>query len=203
NSLRETGAIPEVPVFLDSPMAIHATEIFENHTDLWSKQARTEFTADDFFAFPGLRMTATREESRTINGVPPPKVIIAGSGMMHGGRILHHAKRYLSDPNSTLLIIGYQAGGTLGRTLLSGAKHVRIHGEQIFVRAQIKAIGAFSAHADQPRLLAWLKAIDHAPKQIALVHGELDQMRALSHLISQDLHAPVALPKIGESVEVR
>lgn len=202
NELRESGQLPEVPIFLDSPLAIHATRIFANHTDIWNAKDRTEHRHDDFFNFPGLLMTATREESRTINSVPAPKVIIAGSGMMHGGRILHHAKRYLGDPHSTLLIIGYQAAGTLGRALLSGSKHVRIHGEHVYVRARIQAIGAFSAHADQPRLLAWLKGIDHGPKQVALVHGELDQMETLERSIERELHLPVTIPKPGETIQV-
>ncbi len=202
NHLKESKMIPDIPVFLDSPLAIHATRIFENHPELWSEQARREFKADDFFNFPGLKMTATREESRAINGVAAPKIIIAGSGMMNGGRILHHAKRYLSDPNSQLLIIGYQANGTLGRRLLTGQKHVQIHGEQVFVRAKIKAIGAFSAHADQAQLLRWLKGMGQKPARIALVHGELDRMQGLASAIEHEFHIPVFEPRAGEKVTI-
>lgn len=202
NHLREAGQIPEIPIFLDSPMAIHATQIFERHPDLWSQAARTEFAKDDFFDFPGLRMTATREESRSINGVLGPKVIIAGSGMMNGGRILHHAKRYLPDPSTTLLFIGYQAAGTLGRALLGGAKRVRIHRENVFVEARTKAIGAFSAHADMPQLLHWLRGFSHPPKQIALVHGEVDRMRGLVSAIDRELHLSVTIPKHGETITI-
>lgn len=200
NHLKQEKLIPDVPVFLDSPLAIHATKIFEDHPELWSGQARREFKVDDFFNFPGFKMTATREESREINGVPAPKIIVAGSGMMNGGRILHHAKRYLSDPNSELLIIGYQAVGTLGRRLLSGQKHVSIHGDHVFVRARIRAIGAFSAHADQAQLLRWLKGFQEKPRRIALVHGEIDRMRGLARAIEDQLAIDVIEPTTGQKV---
>ncbi|MBI4175546.1 MBL fold metallo-hydrolase [Candidatus Berkelbacteria bacterium] len=202
NRLHRQGAIPDVPMFVDSPMAIHATHIFEQHPELWSREARKEFQVDDFFDFPGLKLTATREESRAINAVMPPKVIIAGSGMMHGGRILHHAKRYLTDPRSTLLIIGYQAAGTLGRRLLQGAKHIRIHGSPVFVRARVQAIGAFSAHADQEKLLQWLNGFDHQPHQVALVHGETDRMRGLQSAIEHHLRIPTLIPSSGQTLTI-
>lgn len=202
NHLHEEGQIPDVPIYLDSPLAIHATTIFARHPELWNHAAQKEFQRDNFFDFPGLHMTATREESRAINGVEAPKIIIAGSGMLHGGRILHHAKRYLGDPNSLLLIIGYQANGSLGRALLSGARRVHIHHEQIFVRARVKAIGAFSAHADQPHLLGWLRAIDHQPRLVALVHGEPDRMRGLATAITHDLHLETVIPKVGQILTV-
>lgn len=201
--LKKEKLISDVPVFLDSPLAIHATRIFENHPELWSPQARGEFKAEDFFNFPGLKMTATRDESRAINAVPAPKIIVAGSGMMNGGRILHHAKRYLSDPNSELLIIGYQANSTLGRRLLNGQKHVTIHGDRVFVRARVRAIGAFSAHADQPQLLRWIKGIGgQKPQRIALVHGEIDRMRGLARAVEDQLHIPVVAPQAGQRIEI-
>lgn len=202
HDLTENQAIPAVPVYLDSPLAIHATEIFSHNPDLMSQSAQHEWKAEDFLSFPSLHLTATREESREINGVPPPKVIIAGSGMMTGGRILHHAKRYLGDSNSLLLIIGYQAEGTIGRRLLSGAKRVRIHNEDIFVRARVRAIGAFSAHADQRQLLTWLKGIDRRPHEIALVHGELDRMRGLQAAITRELRIETVIPKLGQTITV-
>jgi metallo-beta-lactamase family protein len=122
--------------------------------------------------------------------------------MMNGGRILHHAKRYLSNPTTTLLFIGYQAQGTLGRALIGGAKRVRIHHENIFVAATIKAIGAFSAHADMPQLLSWLKGIGQLPQEVALVHGEPDRMQGLSTAIHRELHLPVSMPRHGETLTV-
>lgn len=200
NRLYNEKKVPQIPVYLDSPLAIHATNIFTHHTDLMSARAQNEWKIDDFLDFPNLHMTATRDESRSINGVLPPKVIIAGSGMMQGGRMLHHAKRYLSDPKSMLLIIGYQAHGTIGRRLLDGAKRVTIHGEEIFVRAKVQAIGAFSAHADQPHLLTWLRKIDHQPRAVALVHGEPDRMRGLADAIEHELHIPTLIPKRGQTL---
>src|SRR3989338_4252546 len=111
---------------------------------------------DRFLSFDNLFLTETMEESKKINHVPCPKMIIAGAGMMNGGRILHHAKRYLSDPNSMLVIVGYQAQGTVGRKLYEGAEYVTIHNEEVPVRATVRAVGAFSAHADQKKLLSWV-----------------------------------------------
>lgn len=202
NHLIEEKLIPEIPFYLDSPLAIHATKIFSEHTDLMSRGAQKEWSADNFLDFPGLHLTATREESRAINSVMPPKVIIAGSGMMQGGRILHHAKRYLSDKNSLLLIVGYQANGSIGRRLLTGAKHVTIHGDDVFVRANVRAIGAFSAHADQPRLLHWLKGFADRPSRVALVHGEEDRMTGLASAIDRELRIPALIPKLGETIAV-
>lgn len=202
DDLHGKGEIPTIPVFLDSPLAIHATRIFEQHQNLWNRDAQLEFKHDDFFDFPGLKLTATRDESRMINGVDAPKIIIAGSGMMHGGRILHHAKRYLGDRTSTLLFIGYQARGTLGRTLLDRARHVNIHGDKIFVRADIKAIGGFSAHADQPRLIDWLKRFETKPSRIALVHGELDQMEGLERAIEHELGIKTDIPTLNTTIDI-
>ncbi|MFH1142181.1 MAG: MBL fold metallo-hydrolase [Candidatus Uhrbacteria bacterium] len=163
-----------VPIFLDSPLSIKATAVYRHY------QNYLRFNADilqepdrDFFAFPNLRETLTREESMAINDIPGPKIIIAGSGMMHGGRIMHHLKRYLQSADNHLLIIGYQVEGTLGRRLFDGIKKVRIYGDDVQVQARVSAIGSFSAHGDQRQLTKWLQPEDKKiPKKIFLVHGD-------------------------------
>ena len=155
---------------------------------------------DAIFDFPDLHLTLTTAESKEINNVPPPKIIIAGSGMSQGGRILHHERRYLSDSKNTLLIIGYQAGDSLGRQILNGAKEVKIMGEEIRVQAKVKAIGGYSAHADQPALLNWVAPMRANLKEVFLVQGEEDQMTPLKQKIQDELAVSVKIPEAGEEV---
>ena len=157
---------------------------------------------DDFFKFPRLKLTETAEESKAINEVPPPKVIIAGSGMMTGGRILHHLRRYLSDPKSLLLIISYQASGTLGRKLFNGSRSVKIFGEVVPVRAKIKAIGAYSSHADQKRLYEFIAHIKKPIKKVFVVQGERKASLALAQVIKDDLAVLTSVPKFGQEVNL-
>ncbi len=161
HALMEAGKLEKIPVFLDSPLAIKMTDIYRKHSDYFTPEAlrRAPGEKHPLFEFPGLRKTLTTEESKSINDVSGAKVIIAGSGMSNGGRILHHEKRYLSDPKSTLLIVGYQANGSLGRQILDGATVVRILGDDVPVHARVKAIGGYSAHADQRQLIEWLRPL--------------------------------------------
>ncbi len=201
--LVDEGEVPAVPIFLDSPLAIKATRIFRKYPQFWNDQALRQWQLDDFFHFRGLNMTVSTQESKAINTLAGPKIIIAGSGMIHGGRIMHHLRRYLSDPKSTLLIIGYQAHGTLGRALFEGARHVKIFGARVEVRASVKAIGAYSAHADQPKLIRWLSAMKHPkPSQVFLAHGEPDKANALARAISSQLSLKARVPVMGESVSL-
>jgi metallo-beta-lactamase family protein len=180
--------LPRAPIFLDSPLAIKATRVYLKYPQYYDKEAFRLFKkGDELFRFPGLAMTETKEESKRINQTPGPKIIIAGAGMMNGGRILHHAMRYLSDDRSTLLIIGYQAQNTLGRKILTGESPVEIMGEKIPVRCRVKAIGALSAHGDQDKLLDWVGGGFSAPKQILLNHGEPTAAEALAKRLSDDL----------------
>jgi metallo-beta-lactamase family protein len=142
NELVQEGRLPKVNVYLDSPMAIRATRVIRSYPEYYDPVALKKVThGDDLFDFEGLHLCETREESKQINFVPPPKIIISGAGMMNGGRILHHLVRYLGNEKNTVLIIGYQAQGTLGRKLFSGEKTVEVLGERIQVRAAVKASG--------------------------------------------------------------
>ncbi len=200
NELAEHGRIPRVPIFLDSPLAIKATKIYREYSAYFSKEAQALIKeGDDLFRFPGLQLTERTEESKGINEVPGPKIIIAGAGMMQGGRILHHAKRYLSDSKSALLFIGYQAAGSLGRRILNGAPDVQIHGEIIQVRATIKAIGGYSAHADSDMLYDYVAHTVESVQKVFAVQGEPEASLYLAQRIRDNLGVQAAAPKYGES----
>ncbi len=195
--------LPSAPIFLDSPLAIDATKVYEKHPEYYDAEAeKLHLSGDDFLNFPQLRLTYTTEQSKAINQIPGQKTIIAGAGMMNGGRILHHAFRYLSDPASTLLIIGYQAQGTLGRRLYEGAKKVKVFGQEIKVNCTVKAIGALSAHADQKKLLDWVGSSPTPPKQVYCVHGEEHAATELAHRLRDKYSISALVPEEGETVEI-
>ncbi|MEK7086885.1 MAG: MBL fold metallo-hydrolase [Patescibacteria group bacterium] len=204
NELAENGRIPSAPIFIDSPLAIKLTTLYQKYSaepDYFNAAAIKQIRSGDaIFNFPGLKMTLTTEESKAINEVPPPKIIVAGAGMSNGGRILHHERRYLSDPKTTILFIGYQAVGSLGRRIMEGAKTVKIFGDEIPVRAKIKAIGGFSAHADQPQLLKWLEPMRGHLKKVFVIQGEEEQSLALAQKIKDELAIEAITPSIGETV---
>lgn len=203
NELVEHNRIPRIPIFIDSPLAIKMTEVYKKYPQFYNQEARYLISkGDDLFKFPGLKFTVTTEESKAINDIPPPKIVIAGSGMSQGGRILHHERRYLSDPASLFLVIGYQAAGSLGRRILEGANEVRIFGERVSVRARHKAIGGYSAHADQQGLREWVAAIPTLPKEIFVVQGEEAAALSLAQVIRDELAIKVAVPQLGESFEL-
>lgn len=195
--------LPRVPIFLDSPLAIKATKVYLKYPKYYDADASQLFkSGDELFQFPGLVMTETKEESKKINQTPGPKIIIAGAGMMNGGRILHHAMRYLSDARNTLLIVGYQSQNTLGRKILNGESPVEIMGERIPVRCHVKAIGALSAHGDQDKLLDWVGGGTSAPKQVLLTHGEPAAAEALAKRLVGDLGVKAMPASFGLEVDV-
>ena len=202
NSLVESGRIKRVPIFIDSPLAIKATAIYQKYSDYFNSEAAYLIkSGDDLFNFPGLQFSLTTESSKAINEIPPPKIVIGGSGMSEGGRILHHERRYLPDPKSTLLIIGYQTKNSLGRRLLDGAQEVKMFGEEIQVRAQVKAIGGYSAHADQAGLLKWVGHIKDV-KKVFVVQGEVGPASVLAGKIKNDLGVETEVPQTGQVYEL-
>jgi metallo-beta-lactamase family protein len=203
NSLVEQGRIPRVPIFIDSPLAIKLTAVYKKYVHYYDAMTRAAIAGGDaIFNFPGLHMTLTTEESKSINDVPPPKVIIAGSGMSNGGRILHHESRYLSDPNSLILFIGYQARGTLGRQILDGEKTVKIFGEEVVVNCKVKSVPGYSAHADQAQLVAWLYPLRRSIKKLFVTQGESGASEALAQKVRDELAMETAVPEKGESYEL-
>ena len=193
-----------IPIFLDSPMAIKTTELYRHYKNYLKFDAKQlEDAGHDFFSFPNLKETVATASSKAINDVPKPKVIIAGSGMMHGGRIMHHLIRYLPDPESCLLIVGYQAQGTLGRRLFDGVKKVRIYGQEVEVKAEVKAVGAFSAHADRRKLTEWLRPDnDIIPKKIILVHGDPDVQEEFAAHLRNALDTEILIPEFLDEIEL-
>ncbi|MBI4458344.1 MBL fold metallo-hydrolase [Candidatus Uhrbacteria bacterium] len=199
NFLVENGSVPQVPIFLDSPLAIKALQIYHQFPEYYDREAKALADAgDDFFKFPGLRVTKNPEESREILEVPPPKVIIAGSGMMHGGRIMHHLVDYLNNKRNTVLVVGYQSAGTLGRAIFEGAKKVHIDHQEILVRAQVEAIGAYSAHADRLKLAKWVTSGLSKPSKVYLNHGEPHAAEYLADAIRTHHDLDAVVPRYGE-----
>ncbi len=195
--------IPEMPVFVDSPLAIRITNVFEQHLKEYKEEIISLLSEHlNLFKFKKLTFTLTVEESKSINAVSPPKVIIAGSGMMNGGRILHHARRYLSDPSSTLLITGYQAAGSLGRRLLDGEKMVKIFGENILVEAKIGKINGLSAHADNPQLFSFVDSNRDYLKRVFVVQGEEAQALHFMQEVKDRLGVMADAPMLYESFEL-
>jgi len=203
NELVENGRVPKVPVFLDSPLAIKVTEVYKKYKDYFDKATMNLLRGDNMlFDFPGLKKTLTTEESKKINEAPPPKVVIAGSGMMQGGRILHHLKRYLPDSKSALLIVGYQAKNSLGRQILDGAKEVKIHGEKVSVRCRIVNVGGYSAHADQKQLLEWLSPMRMTLKKVFAVQGEEEASSTLVKKIVNDIAVHAEIPPENQAIDI-
>ncbi|MDO9548679.1 MAG: MBL fold metallo-hydrolase [Candidatus Marinimicrobia bacterium] len=201
--LEEEQRISIMPIFVDSPMAINATNVFMKNTqdhDMESKVAKLK--GIDILKTTDLRFTRTAEQSKAINNISGKAIIISASGMVTGGRILHHLFNRLANPNNTVLFIGYQAEGTRGRTILEGAESVKIHGQQIPVKAHIEQISGFSAHADYNEILAWLSSFNEAPRKIFVVHGEASQSAALGERIQASFNWETAIPKYLESFDL-
>ncbi len=195
--------IQRVPIFLDSPLAIGATKVYRKYIKYYNLEAISLLkSGDDMFDFAGLEETLTVDDSKKINNVPSPKIIIAGAGMMNGGRILHHAMRYLSDPKSTLLIIGYQAQGSLGRQILDGHSPVQVMKEKVAVKCKVKAVGAFSAHGDQKKMLSWIGSSDIPPKNIYLNHGEPEAIKVFAQKIKDNFNIDAKLAERNLTIEI-
>jgi len=203
NELVENHRIPLVPIFIDSPLAIKLTDIYKKYPDYFNDEARSLIKkGDELFNFSGLRLTKTVRESKEINGTAPPKIIVAGSGMSNGGRILHHERRYLSGSKNLLLILAWQAAGSLGRRLLDGEKRVKIFDESVEVKCKIQAIGGYSAHPDQQGLMAWIKRFEKPIRKVFVVQGEEEAALALVTNIQDNLGIEAAAPMRGEKFEL-
>lgn len=199
NEMIQFKRVPAMPVFLDSPLAARATEVFSKYPEYYREDVRKLAEQHrHLFEFRNLKITASVEESKAINGVPPPKVILAGSGMSAGGRILHHEKRYLPDPNSILFITGYQAAGSLGRRLLDQAREVKIHNESVPVRAEIRVVDGYSAHADEDQLFAFVEEMRDNLERVFVVQGEPDAALGFQQAIQDHLGIPAVAPVYGE-----
>lgn len=201
--MMESGQIPRIPVFADSPMAIKAVEIYLKHSEEYSDEARQLIGKyGSPLEWPGFTFASTPEESKRINDTRYPCIIISSSGMVTGGRIQHHLAQRLPDPRNTVIFIGFQAPGTRGFTIKSGAPEVKIYGEMVPIRAQVAALEQFSDHADPPELLEWLHTFPQKPKTTYLVHGEPDASSRLRDLMNKELGWNVQIAQYMQKVPI-
>ncbi|MBN1910969.1 MAG: MBL fold metallo-hydrolase, partial [Pirellulales bacterium] len=195
--------LPDVPVYLDSPMAAEVTSVFRRHRDCYDAETWERINSGDSpLRFPGLRMARSTEESKEINRLDSPAIIMATSGMCTAGRIKHHLIHNLPRSECTILFVGYQAAGTLGRQILSSPQEVRIHGRLWPVRARIERIDGFSGHADGPTLLRWLEHFESPPRHLFLTHGELDSATGLADRVREKDGWTVTVPEYQQAVEL-
>ena len=200
---RKYKTLMKVPVYVDSPLAISATEIFRQNTDLFEDEIKEKIEAgDNPLEFPGLKFTQTADESKALNESTEPCIIISASGMCDVGRIKHHLKHNIWNPKNTILFVGYQAPGTLGYSIVNGAKKVTIFGEEIAVNARIEYIEGYSGHADQEWLMNFIYSFINKPKHIFLVHGEEESQDVLKNKILEETGIGVSIPEYGETYEV-
>lgn len=194
------ATLMKAPVYVDSPLAISATEIFRENANLFDEETQAVIeSGDNPLEFPGLQFTRTADESKALNEKNESAIIISASGMCEVGRIKHHLKHHLWDPNSTILFVGYQAPGTLGRRIVDGEKRVKIFGEEIAVNARIEYIEGYSGHADQEWLMNFVYSFITKPKHIFLVHGEPTGQEILKSKIIDEIGLPVTIPEYGQT----
>ena len=201
--LRKYEILMHTPVYVDSPLAISATEVFKENMELFDEDTqRLIQSGDNPLEFPGLRFTRTAQESKELNEDDEASIIISASGMCEVGRIKHHLKHNIWNPKNTILFVGYQAPGTLGRKIVDGAKTVKIFGEEISVNARIEYIEGYSGHADQEGLLNFIYSFAKKPEHIFLVHGEPEGQKVLKQKIAETTEIPVTIPSFGEKYDL-
>jgi len=199
--LWRSGGLPRCRIFLDSPLAISMTRVFERHPDYFDADGRAVFAVrPNPFDFPPLRYSQTTDESKEINKKSNGNIVIAGSGMCTGGRILHHLRHNLWRENAGVLFVGYQAVGTLGRRIVDGARRVHLLGEEVAVAAKIWTLNGFSSHADRPILLDWIRKT--SPAHLVLVHGEDGALQTFADCLRGELSLEPHIAKLGETLEI-
>jgi metallo-beta-lactamase family protein len=203
HELTNAKVIPNCPIFVDSPLAVNVTEVFRKHPELFDAET-AEFLNrhEDPFGFSRLTYIRDVEQSKALNDLRGPFMIISASGMMEGGRILHHLRNNIGDPRNTILITGYQAQNTLGRKILERQPEVPIFGDPMRLRAEVQELGALSGHADREEMLTWIAPIAAGLKKVFLVHGETDQQSAFASAIKSRYGTEVVVPERGETFEL-
>lgn len=203
NQMVEHKEIPLIPVYLDSPLGINITKVYKKYEKDFNENVENIIKkGDDIFSFAGLTMCNSVEDSKAINFSSNPKIILAGSGMSNGGRIVHHESRYLPDSKNTLLLVGYQAAGTLGRKIQDGSKEVTINREKVKVNAKIVQISGFSAHKDSEDLQEFANEMKDTIKKIFVVLGEPKSQNYLAQRLIEFYHLPAEVPELGSSIEI-
>lgn len=200
HQLMDANRIPSIPIFVDSPLAVNATEVFRKHPECYDEETRKFLSeGDDPFGFSRLRYIRDVEESKALNSLHGPFLVLSASGMCEGGRILHHLRNNVEDPRNTILFTGFQAEYTLGRKILNGEPEVPIFGEPMQLRAEVVSLDALSGHADQRELIEWMRPMAAHLKRVFLVHGEIAAGAALAEVIRKEFHLDVQQPSRGHS----
>jgi metallo-beta-lactamase family protein len=206
HKLYDQKKIPHLPIYVDSPLATNTTDIFRMHPECYDVETRRFLLNDqhnDPFGFATLNFTRSVEESKKLNNLDIPAVIISASGMMEGGRILHHLRNRINDSRNTILITGWQAPNTLGRRVVNKEPTVRIYGEEFQIKAQIEVITGFSGHADKDELLTWAGAMQRKPEHTFIVHGEEESSQALAESLQRQLgFSNISIPDMHQSYEL-
>ncbi len=199
HQLYRAGAIPNIPVFVDSPLAVDATTVFRMHPEVFDRREKLIERMDSIFDFPLLQYVRDVADSKRLNSINGPAIIISASGMAEAGRILHHLANHVSDHRNMVLFIGFQAEHTLGRRIQEGATEIKIFGETVTRRAEVETIGGYSAHADRTELREWVKALGGPVKRAFVVHGEPEAAEAMRTLLLESGVGEVTVPRLGES----
>ena len=198
NFCAEKSCIPNMSVYIDSPMATKATKVFIEHTENYDDEARDHLAQGDKpFEFENLKFTQSTEASKALNNSPESFVVIAGSGMCTGGRIKHHIMNHMPHKDNMMLFVGFQAYGSLGRRIQEGKSPVRIYGKQVRINGEIRTIDGFSAHADRPQLIKWLKGFQTKPKKVFFTHGEVTGAKGI-----KKAYGSGHIPEMHETVEL-
>lgn len=198
----EAGALPEVPIHMDSPMAINTTRLYGKYLNEENLDPDVVGEGADRLFPPNVQFHRSVEDSMELNALPGPRIILSSSGMLTGGRVLHHLKRMLPDPKNLIILVGYQAPGTRGRAMLEGAQHVKMHGEMVPVKAQFMDVHGLSAHADRHGLLRWLRSAERPPRCIFVVHGEPEATTAMAALVKRELAIRTIAPRMGDRFDL-
>jgi len=194
--------VPSLPIYVDSPLAVEVTTVFRLHPEIFDKREQLIAKSHQMFEFPLLRYVRDVEESKKLNTLTGPAVIIAGSGMVESGRILHHLANHAGDQRNCILFVGYQAEHTLGRRIQEGARQVNIFGDSHEVRAEIATITGYSAHADRTELRTWVKRLGGPIRRAFVVHGESGPAAAMADLLRQEGVGEVVVPQLGDAFDL-
>ena len=202
HQLRRAGRIPDIRIYVDSPLAVDATAVYRMHPEVFDRREQLLANSDRIFDFPMLSYVKKVEESKQLNSLSGPAVIIAASGMAEAGRILHHLKNHIGDSKNTVLFVGFQGEGTLGRRIQEGAKQVRIYGETYDARAEVQSIDGYSAHAGRSELRAWVKRLGGPVRRAFVVHGEPGPAGSMAEILRDEGVGEVLIPRQGESFDL-